>query len=80
MSQSFTIAKPNFFNGQRLTADEFKLNQEYHTSMRRRQNYLLHSHGIVEGLGLTDVTSAGGSPTIRVGKGMALAYFHLPGG
>lgn len=42
--------RPNYFAGQYLLEDDFKLEQKYHIDRQRRHNRLLHVSGIAEGL------------------------------
>src|SRR6476646_8079085 len=44
------IERLNYYNGQRLEADDLKLEQEYHIRVRRWLNKSLFSAGIAEGL------------------------------
>ena len=42
--------RPNYFAGQYLLEDDFRLEQEYHIDRQRHHNYLLHVSGIAIGL------------------------------
>ncbi len=46
------IDRPNFFNGQLLTAADFTDEQEYFRQKLKRHNRFLHGSGVVFGLGL----------------------------
>lgn len=64
------IERMNYFNGQRLEADDFKVEQEYHVRVRRWLNKSLYSAGIASGLG---VKPAPGNPQqVIVSPGLAL--------
>ncbi|MCU1656713.1 MAG: hypothetical protein JWO57_1369 [Pseudonocardiales bacterium] len=54
----------NYFDGQLLSADDFRTEQHYHRSMRYLHNRMLHGSGIVDGL---DVEDAGGAVLVRPG-------------
>ncbi len=47
------IDRPNFFNGQLLTAADFTDEQEYFRQKLKRHNRFLHGSGVVHGLELT---------------------------
>lgn len=57
----------DFFDGQLLSAEDFRVEQDYHRRMRYLHNRLLHGWGIVEGYGVEDV---GGG--VLVGPGVAI--------
>ena len=57
----------NYFDGQALTAADFRTEQDYHRNMRYLHNRLLHGWGIVDGL---DVDNDGAA--VRVGPGVAI--------
>jgi len=61
------IQRLNYFTGQFLREDDFKLEQDYHLSMRRKHNKSAHTPGIVYGLEVV----AGASQVI-VKAGMAI--------
>jgi hypothetical protein len=69
------IERLSFYNGERLKADDFKLEQDYHIRVRRWLNKSLYSAGIAHGLevsyepGRKDVY---GRPVILVAPGLAL--------
>jgi len=44
------IRKINYYDGLLLTADEFQLEQDYHTVMRQMHNRNFHGYGIARGL------------------------------
>jgi hypothetical protein len=57
----------NYFDGQLLSADDFRTEQDYHRNMRYLHNRLLHGWGVVDGL---DVDDDGGR--VRVSPGVAI--------
>ncbi|MDQ1718080.1 MAG: hypothetical protein QOE71_2532 [Pseudonocardiales bacterium] len=57
----------SFFEGQLLSADDLRTEQDYHRQMRYLHNRLLHGWGIVDGYGVED---DGG--TVLVGPGVAI--------
>jgi hypothetical protein len=57
----------SYFDGQLLTAADFRTEQDYHRGMRYLHNRLLHGWGVVDGL---DVDDDGGG--VRVGPGVAI--------
>jgi hypothetical protein len=59
----------NYFDGQMLTAADFRAEQDYHRNMRYLHNRLLHGWGIVDGL---DVDDAGDGTAVHVGPGLAI--------
>lgn len=69
------IERLSFYNGERLKADDFKLEQDYHIRVRRWLNKSLYSAGIAHGLevsyepGRKDVN---GRPVVLVAPGLAL--------
>jgi hypothetical protein len=56
---SGTLARPRYFAGQLVGADDFRLEQDYFRSRLRRLNRALYGSGIVQGLEVS--TQAGGS-------------------
>lgn len=50
MSSTSPIERLNYFNGQRLVAADFRVEQEYHTRLRRLLNQSLFTPGIAVGL------------------------------
>jgi hypothetical protein len=54
----------NFFDGQLLTADQLRTDQDYHRRMRYLHNRLLHGWGIVDGY---DVEADGAGLLVRPG-------------
>jgi hypothetical protein len=64
------IERLKFYNGQRLEADDLKLEQEYHIRVRRWINKSLYSAGIGEGLEV--LPDLGNKQQVLVGSGMAL--------
>ena len=63
------LERLNYFNGQRLQAGDFKLEQEYHLRVRRWLNRSLYTSGIAMGL---EVYAVAGAPRVRVNPGLAL--------
>lgn len=43
------LVRPNYFNGQLLTAEDFSVEQEYFIEKQRRHNRYLHGWGVVSG-------------------------------
>src|SRR5688572_14408506 len=62
-----SLARPRFFTGKLITADDLALEQQYFLEKLRRHNRSLHGFGIVSGLKVT--TNSG---RITVDAGMAL--------
>jgi hypothetical protein len=48
-----SISRVNYFNGQRLDADDFRAEQDYQIAVRRKLYSVLYSVGIVQGLEVT---------------------------
>ena len=67
------IERLNYYNGQRLEADDLKLEQEYHIRVRRWLNKSLYSAGIADGLEVKPQLDDG-KPTdmIVISPGLAL--------
>ena len=64
------IERLNYFNGQRLEANDLRIEQDYHTRTRRWLNKSLYTHGVATGL---DVTIKEGDPhTVIVHPGLAI--------
>ena len=53
MPQFQPFERPHFFNGQLLTADDLKLEQDYFRGKSRLHNRFLHGWGVVAGLSVT---------------------------
>lgn len=66
------LERLHFFNGQRLQAEDFRLEQDYHMRVRRWLNRSLYTSGIASGL---EVRKVPGSPSVIVGPGLALDHF-----
>lgn len=65
-----SIERLNYYNGQRLEAEDFQVEQEYHRRMRQRLNKAFYTSGIAEGL---EVTPKEGDPhKVVVSPGLAL--------
>jgi hypothetical protein len=67
MADSDALARPRFFFGKLLTAEDFAQEQQYVLEKLKRHNRTLHGFGIVSGLRVT--TPAG---KIAVDPGLAL--------
>jgi hypothetical protein len=67
---SGALARPRYFSGRLLTADDFNLEQNYVIDRLGRRNRLLYGAGIVDGL---DVTADDGSdgPHVVIAPGLA---------
>lgn len=63
------LERLNYFNGQRLQAGDFQLEQDYHVRVRRWLNRSLYSAGIASGLEVYPVPAA---PQVRVQPGLAI--------
>ena len=57
----------NYFDGQMLSAADFRAEQDYHRNMRYLHNRLSHGSGIVEGLHVD-----GDGAAVHVGPGVAI--------
>jgi hypothetical protein len=66
------LQRLNYFNGQRLQASDFKLEQDYHIRVRRWLNRSLYTAGIADGL---QVYAIDGAPRVRVMPGLAIDVF-----
>ncbi|MEO8153902.1 MAG: hypothetical protein ABI605_12590 [Rhizobacter sp.] len=66
------LERLNYFNGQRLQAGDFKLEQDYHMRVRRWLNRSLYTPGIAMGL---EVYAVPGAPEVRVNPGLAIDAF-----
>jgi hypothetical protein len=53
MDETQALKRPRFFTGQMLTAESFKLEQEYFREKLKRHNRALHGFGIVSGLNVS---------------------------
>jgi hypothetical protein len=67
---SGVLARPRFFSGQLLAADDFSLEQNYVIGRLGRRNRLLYGAGIVDGLDVT-VDTAGDGPHVAIAPGLA---------
>lgn len=61
------IRKMNYYKGEFLHAEDFKCDQDFHSSLRKIHNISLHTSGIVYGL---DVIAGAGKITVK--QGMAI--------
>jgi hypothetical protein len=59
----------NYFDGQTLSASDFRTEQDYHRTMRYLHNRLLHGWGVVDGL---EVDDSGDGTAVHVGAGLAI--------
>ena len=59
----------NYFNGQFLKEDDFRVEQAYHLDRQRRHNRTLHTPGIAQGL---NVTADIGADDVQVASGTAI--------
>ena len=68
------LVRLNYFNGQRLLAQDFQVEQKYHIEVGRRLNRGLYSPGVVSGLEVDRIkTPSGLDPgNVRVTAGIAL--------
>jgi hypothetical protein len=64
------LERLNYFNGQRLEASDFRLEQSYHMRVRRWLNKSLYTRGIAKGLEV--VVKEGDSHRVVVSPGLAL--------
>lgn len=64
------LERLNYYNGQRLEAADFRLEQEYHVRVRRWLNRSLYTSGIAAGLEVT--VKEGDAHRVVVSPGMAL--------
>jgi hypothetical protein len=62
------IKRMNYFNGEFLKEDDFKIEQQYHVDMLRAHNRSLHSWGIANGLDIFKI----GERKVKIKKGMAI--------
>jgi len=65
------LERLNYFNGQRLQAADFKLEQEYHMRVRRWLNRSLYTPGIASGL---EVYKIEGVPKVKILPGLAIDH------
>jgi microcystin-dependent protein len=63
------IRKINYYNGLLLTSEEFQLEQQYHTDLRRLHNRSFHGYGIAWGF---DIQSVETGPVAKITPGLAL--------
>lgn len=68
------LARPRFYAGKFLTAEDFDQEQSYHRTKHRRHNRLLHGLGIVRGLGVRlEPRPDGDDETVVVSPGVAIS-------
>jgi hypothetical protein len=70
ISNTEPLDRMNYFNGQRLEARDFRLDQDYHMRVRRLLNSSLYTYGIASGLEVT--VKAGDAHRVVVSPGLAL--------
>ncbi len=68
---SHPLERVNYFNGQILTADDFKAEQDYQRQKHRRHNLRFHGSGVVVGLGVS-VAKKGDASMVVVSPGFAI--------
>lgn len=61
----------NYFNGQRLEATDYRIEQAYHMAVRRELNRSLYTSGIAKGLEVTKKSAH----TVLISPGLALDYW-----
>src|SRR5688572_19395515 len=72
-----TGLRNKYFEGKRLTADSFRLEQKYHNERRRLLNRAIHGWGVVYGYGIEPHTPHDGygdnsAGVLKVNAGLAL--------
>jgi hypothetical protein len=65
------LERLNYFNGQRLQAADFRLEQDYHIRVRRWLNRSLYTSGIASGLQVYAIKE---QPRVRVMPGLAIDH------
>ena len=63
------IARPNYFSGEALLTEDFKVEQQFHLDLLRYNNASLRTHGIARGL---EVKWEKGVNQVQIGPGMAI--------
>ncbi len=63
---------PRYFDGQLLTANDFRAEQNYHREKRWLHNRMLHGYGIVSGLDVSAQENESGDAQLLVAPGYAL--------
>ncbi|MCC7164686.1 MAG: hypothetical protein IT331_19480 [Anaerolineae bacterium] len=66
------LKRPRYFQGQLLTAEDLRAEQQYHLDRQWQHNRLLHGYGIVVGLEVATEQAANGSTRVIVSPGFAL--------
>lgn len=65
-------ARPRYFDGRLLTADDFRAEQNYHREKLWLHNRMLHGYGIVSGLEVSAQENESGGAHIVIAPGYAL--------
>jgi hypothetical protein len=65
------LKRVRYVDGQLLSAEDLRAEQDYHRERARRHNRLAHGAGVVHGLEVTVVPGANG-PGVRVSPGFAI--------
>jgi hypothetical protein len=66
------LARPRYFEGQLLTAEDFRAEQAYQREKMWQHNRLLHGYGIVAGLEVAIEHDAHGGAQVVIAPGYAL--------
>ncbi len=74
-AQANGLTRVRYFDGQLLSADDLRAEQDYFRQKSRLQNRWLHGTGVVTGLTVTldPVTAEEAEPVVHVGPGCAIA-------
>jgi hypothetical protein len=68
---SGALVRPRYFAGQRVGADDFRLEQDYFRSRLRRLNRALYGSGIVQGLDVS-IQAGGSGDQVVIRPGLAI--------
>jgi hypothetical protein len=66
-----TLRRVNYFEGRLLSADDFRVEQEYHREKSRLHNRRLHGSGVASGLTVS-LTGGASRPAITVKPGVGI--------
>jgi hypothetical protein len=66
------LQRPNFFEGQLLTAEDLAAEQDYHREQHYRHNRLMLGSGVVRGLSVSVGSGAATSAVVSVRPGVAI--------
>lgn len=70
-------SRPRYFDGQLLTADDFRAEQNHHCEKLWLHNRMLHGYGIVSGLEISVQANENGDVQLLIAPGYALdGYGH----